>query len=708
MKTTLFFIYFFTVLTTSAQIRIDGSVKDRKGEAISGANVYFEGAYEGASTGPDGSFHFSTELSGEHKLIVSFIGYTSYNQILNLSGKEITIQVILEETVNEMNEVVITAGAFEASDEKKSVLLKPFDIATTPSAQGDVFGALAALPGSQKVGESGKLFVRGGESYETKMFMDGMQVQSPYFTNMPDIPTRGRFSPLLFTGAVFSTGGYSAEYGQALSSVVAVKTTDLEPKDKTSISILTVGANASHVKRWKNTSLALSGEYINAALHNAIFKPSVYWIKAPVIADGNMMLRQKTGKNGMIKSFCTFYRNSLAMKYNNIELGRTDNISLMNNDLYFNTTYTDHFGDKWILNTGFAYSDDMENTLLTQDKVSTKTSTGNLKSTLTYFTSDKVSVKMGGEITGHRYDQKISLDGNYHLQFNNYLSSAFAESEINISKSIAMRVGARAEYNSYLNNLNMVPRISAAYKTGKYSQISMAYGKFYQNPQDDYLKFAPDLSSEMADHYILNYQYNFNQRTFRIESYYKNYFHLVKYLDKYSGDPRNYSNTGYGDAKGIDIFWRDQTTFKNSDYWISYSFIISGRNYKDYPVYAVPDFVSTQNFSFVYKRFFESIHSFFGFTYTYASGRPYNDPNSENFMAGKTKTYNDISFNFTYLTSVFKQQAIIHLMANNILGIENTYGYHFSRVPDSNGIYLSQPVTSPIRRQLVLGLIIMI
>ena len=86
---------------------------------------------------------------------------------------------------------------------------------------------LRTLPGTQQVGESGELFVRGGAGYETKQFIDGTLVNNAYFSGAPDIATRGRFSPFLFKGTVFSTGGYSALYGQALSSALILESIDL-------------------------------------------------------------------------------------------------------------------------------------------------------------------------------------------------------------------------------------------------------------------------------------------------------------------------------------------------------------------------------------------------------------------------------------------------------------------------------------------------
>ena len=103
-----------------------------------------------------------------------------------------TINVELKELFNELNAVVITAGAFEASDEKKNTILKPLDIVTTAGADGDIYGALETLPGASKVGNDDGLYVRGGSDYETKTVIDGMTVNNPYYSTLPDIPSRGR------------------------------------------------------------------------------------------------------------------------------------------------------------------------------------------------------------------------------------------------------------------------------------------------------------------------------------------------------------------------------------------------------------------------------------------------------------------------------------------------------------------------------------
>ena len=79
--------------------------------------------------------------------------------------------------MTELKAVVISAGTFEASDQKRASALNPIDIVTTASANGDITSALKTLPGTQQVGESEGLFVRGGTASESKIFIDGTLVK---------------------------------------------------------------------------------------------------------------------------------------------------------------------------------------------------------------------------------------------------------------------------------------------------------------------------------------------------------------------------------------------------------------------------------------------------------------------------------------------------------------------------------------------------
>ena len=81
---------------------------------------------------------------------------------------------------------------------------------------------------------------------------DLLLVESPYTAKMPSVPVKGRFSPMLFRGTVFSTGGYSAEYGQALSSALLLNSIALPKNNETNIAIYFSAANLTKIKKWRN------------------------------------------------------------------------------------------------------------------------------------------------------------------------------------------------------------------------------------------------------------------------------------------------------------------------------------------------------------------------------------------------------------------------------------------------------------------------
>jgi outer membrane cobalamin receptor len=358
--------------------------------------------------------------------------------------------------------------------------------------------------------------------------------------------------------------------------------------------------------------------------------------------------------------------------------------------------------DKWMIKTGIALNIDADKINISSDRIETVRKNGQVKASFTNFTNDKIETKVGADFVINDYQQDIKLDGNFVLPFTNNQLSAFIETKIKISKQFAFRIGGRAEHSSLLQKTTLMPRLSLALKTSKYSQVSMAFGNFYQNPEDDYLKYSPALVPEKSTHSILTFQYKKNTRTLRIEAYNKKYSNLIKFKDEYSFEANNFTNKGTGYSNGIDIFWRDHKSFDESDYWISYSWNNSRRNYRDFPTEATPHYVSEHNLSVVYKKFFTKINTFGAVTYSFASGRPYLNPNNPDFMSDKTKPFNDLSLSLTHLTYLFNTQTVIHLIVNNVFGFNNIYGYTYSNTPNETGVYNSRPITPPSKRMAVI------
>jgi hypothetical protein len=147
------------------------------------------------------------------------------------------------------------------------------------------------------------------------------------------------------------------------------------------------------------------------------------------------------------------------------------------------------------------------------------------------------------------------------------------------------------------------------------------------------------------------------------------------------------NNNGSGDAKGFEIFWRDKKTLKYLDYWISYSYLDTKRDYLNFPYATTPNFAAKHTASFVLKQFILPINTGFNLSYTYASSRPYYNimyDGSKYYFAdkGKVPDYNNVSFSVNYIPHVTQQNrksfAVYVISINNILNLKQTYGYQYS------------------------------
>jgi hypothetical protein len=77
----------------------------------------------------------------------------------------------------------------------------------------------------------------------------------------------------------------------------------------------------------------------------------------------------------------------------------------------------------------------------------------------------------------------------------------------------------------------------------------------------------------------------------------------------------------FGDAKGFEMFWRDRKTIKGVDYWVSYSFLDTKRNFLNFPYAIQPKFAATHTASVVVKKYVQNWKTQFNGAYNYASGR---------------------------------------------------------------------------------------
>ena len=686
MKSLLTTITLLIASITFGQSVISGTVHDDKNSPVEGANVYLEGTYDGASTDENGTFRFETTETGTQNLIVSMIAFETYMQTGDVSYLT-DLKITLREAVNQLNGVTLTAGTFEAGDNSKVSVLKPLDIVTTAGAAGDFVGALQTLPGTSTVSEDGRLFVRGGQAGETQVFIDGLRVFQPFNATANNIPTRGRFSPFLFKGITFSTGGYSAEYGQALSSVLLLNTTDEPDQEKTDISILSVGGGLGKTEIWGNKSLSVNAQYINLGPYQWLIpnEQGARWNKPYESISGEAVFRSITDK-GIFKFYAGFNQANLDLDQEDINFEDFVNFRLKNSNLYANTSYKYFFDKEWTVSAGASISSDRNDIGFEANDIDANETAGHFKVTVKKTFSNRFQLNFGAEhfITDYQ-EGFVAPDGFlFNSGFRDNLSAGYAEADIFFSNKFAMKLGLRGEHSSFLADYNVAPRISLAYKSSENGQFSLAYGDFYQNPLSESLKFDEGLDFEKTSHYILNYQYLSDGKTFRAEAYYKDYDALVKFNTEMPQFNSEFNNLGNGYASGIDIFWRDNKSIKNLDYWASYSYLNTERDYRDFQERATPNFAPAHSLSLVTKYWVNDWRSQIGASYNYGSGRPYDNPNTPEFMAEKTKPFNSLNVSWAYLIS---QQKILFFSVSNITGFKNVNGYQYANNPNMDGVF---------------------
>ncbi|MBF9237200.1 TonB-dependent receptor [Hymenobacter sp. BT683] len=705
-----------------AATSISGTVRDAGGQPLPGVNVFLKTTFDGTSTDSLGRFQFETRQVGGFGLVVTFIGYEPQELPVTLGLDALALPNIrLKASRAALGDVVVTAGAFEASDEKRSSVLKPLDIVTTAGALADVAGALNTLPGTTRNGDEGKLFVRGGAAGETKQYLDGLPLQSPYGASVSGTPARGRFSPMLFKGTVFSTGGYSAEYGQALSAAVILNSIDLAPETQTGITLLSLGQiGLSQQQRWERSSVAVAGDYMNMRPYFGVVPQRV--LSAYESGSGSVAYRQRTGEAGMFKAYGAFTKAHTAVRTPAVEWQNGRPVDLQNTNVYLNTSFRSPLRGGWSLNTGLAATRDEQTIDLgTQGAAPEISRVHELEQSVVgrvVLTNDSVgtywNLKMGAEGLGQRFAQRARQHADDHAadlperEFDEQRASAFAEANIAFTSQLAGRVGGRAEYSGVLNRWNAAPRLALAYQLTEASQVSAAYGHFYQTPANNLLLFAhgnPALRFERADHYLLTYQRVRADRTLRVEGYYKDYQHLTRFDAATQYQPRAYQSTGSGYARGVDLFWRDRKTVKNLDYWVSYGLLDTRRQQRTDPGLAVPTFAARHSMSVVGKYWFGKLHTLVGATVNYTSPRLSYDPS---FRAIRTPSYQELSMNFSYVTSIKKNLTIVHVSCSNLLGRDNVFGYRYGATPSDQGTYQRVNVTPSAPRMLFVVLMVSI
>lgn len=198
------------------------------GEPMMFANVYLEGTTLGSTTDINGYFSITRIPDGSYFVMVTMVGCDTIKDPVTLKGNQIVSKKYdLSEASIKLEAVSVTAEKIEARTETKTsvVNITPKTITKIPSigGQADLAQYLQVIPGVVFTGDQGgQLYIRGGSPIQNKVLLDGMIVYNPFHS----IGLFSVFDTDIIRNAEVYTGGFGAEYGGRVSSVMDITTRD--------------------------------------------------------------------------------------------------------------------------------------------------------------------------------------------------------------------------------------------------------------------------------------------------------------------------------------------------------------------------------------------------------------------------------------------------------------------------------------------------
>lgn len=553
---------------------VSGFVYDKStGESLIGATVYFRNSHQGVATNSNGYFVISDVPVGSDTLVVSYLGYDKYvrGMIVRRTNNEL-VKVYLTPTAYKMGEVIVTADSLSMAERAfkrpvSTLELTQRQVNAIPKfIEPDLLRALESLPGITPISDfSSALYVRGGTPDQNLYLIDGAQIYNPEHA----FGIFSTFNTDAIKRVMVSKGGFGAEYGDRLSSVIAVTELDGNRKNfEANANISLIAASATvQMPVWSFGSIAGSFRrtYIDATYSKFIKDIPNYYFD-----DGNL-----TG------SFQLDDRDNLKLSY----FGSEDNLNYQFDKstpqspiVEYNwgnsvaSAKWDHiFGNKLLSDLLVSYSGFVSNfgiqNLLPLTERNT-ISNYSVEEALRYYLSNETTLRLGGgyQKVGVTYDLAAS-DGAIDLALPTHKFTAYAVADWQPDPLWDIEGGLRFEqFHSNATFTHLDPRLSVKYRLSQTSSLKLATGIYHQYMDSVerlffssvWLPAGKYIHNSEATHFILGYDKQIGS-SFELETnaYYKDYSNIAIYNQNLNAQ----AVPSYYTANGNPVYASDQNAF---------------------------------------------------------------------------------------------------------------------------------------------------
>lgn len=603
-----------TVATSLAQQgKIKGFVYDKAtGEPVLFTSVYLKGTSLGAATDVNGYYLISNIPPGEYTLMVTYLGFDTVKVAVSVAAKALVAQnLFLEKSSVKLTEVQISADREEATTEVRTSVTKltPKEMKQLPSVSGesDLAQVLQVQPGVVFTGDQGgQLYIRGGSPIQNKVLLDGMIIYNPFHS----IGFFSVFDTDIIKTADIYTGGFNAEYGDRISSIMDIKTRDGNRKNFSGkLSVNPFGAN-----------VLLEGPILKMKEGRGGSLSYLVSAKTSYLEQTSKLLYSYAGEDGLPFNFTDVFAklsfNSTAgSKVNLFGFSFNDNVKFRSVSDYRWNSYGVGAnviivpqGSSVLLEPFFNYSS-YRIELSESNQPSRFSQIGGFTGGMnfTYFMG-KNELKFGpflqGFQTAYEFTNSVGARIGGDETYNTTDFGAYAKFKWNIKSKLLIEPSFRLHYYASLGVASPEPRLGIKWNVTKWMRVKYAFGLFAQNlisansdrdvvnlfygfltaPENLPKQFdGEDVSNPLqkAMHNIVGVEFDLGKRlTFQVEGYIKEFTQLSnvnrnKLYPESNTDPaipetlkRDYI-IEKGNAMGIDFVFK--YSYKRLYLWAVYS-----------------------------------------------------------------------------------------------------------------------------------------
>ncbi len=578
----LLLLLFFSGISYAQVGSIIGKVVDKSTrEPLPGVNIQVLGTDFGSATNVNGEFTIERIKVGTYSVQASFIGYTTEvkTDVILTSAKPSQINFELAEAVIQLQGVTVTSGFFKTIPTEVSSIsmLNYEEMRRSPGGFEDVVRALSVLPGvAQASAGRNDLVVRGGAPSENLFLVDGFVVPNiNHFGSQGATGGPLSFINLDYVNEIsFSTGGFSAVYGDKLSSGLSI---DLKEgrKDrlggKALISATQFGLNLEGpITSSSNFLFSVRRSYLDLIFNAAGFGfvPEYYDVLSKYTNDISKNDRisflfvgafDKVKFNNDSRDKIIDNSKILASNQNQYVAGISYRrlfgkgyytISLSRNFVDYDTFQKDTLFNPIFLNKSVEAENELKVETLYKIKGNAELNFG-VSTKLIKFNSDILFpdgfVTTFGDVLPVN---QISEDSYFHKY------AAFLQYSNVWFDLLRFNLGVRGDYFSEISKkLYFSPRLSISYPITEVSSISFSTGLYHQFPSYIWLvgdKNNRDLEAIKVEQYVLGFEHQFRSDIkVKLEGFYKNY---KNYPTSVLRPYLVLSNTGAGFAGSDDNF----------------------------------------------------------------------------------------------------------------------------------------------------------